>query len=519
MLQVQSFRDLLREAGDRFGSQPFLIDDPLLRSPSYEKLACFANGVERELDSLRIPPGATVATLFHNCGLAASLFLAVIASRRILVPLNPLSSTAELDYILNRAACQAVLFDPTHARSTEFGERKRVPIQHHEEYFGRLVAAGQGASTPSASAAEPAFAGEIVFTSGSTGQPKGVVLSERNLLVDAASLAQVYDLRSTDRFLSVCPLFHNSGQVLTTLACALVGGSTAAVKSDVGMLNFWSYVDRYQPQWSLGMTSFLALLLASPGSPKQAQAMRGLLTGGSAIDGALVQAFESRFRIPVRTIYGLTETASISTCEWLDPRPRSLGSSGRPLPICEIRIDCEASADAPTNGSRTLQAGEILIKGEHVFDRYVGDPELTRRRKVDGWVRTGDIGYFDEHGNLFVIDRMDSMLIVGGENVYPAEVEKLCGHLPGAAQIVVSGIEHPIWGHQLILTYKPASGTKPSLEEWHRILSEHLSAAKIPQRYLSLEDLGLADFPRLQNGKLDRHALRILVREHLEPSR
>jgi acyl-CoA synthetase (AMP-forming)/AMP-acid ligase II len=241
--------------------------------------------------------------------------------------------------------------------------------------------------------------------------------------------------------------------------------------------------------------------------------MRGLLTGGSAIDAALIQNFETRFAVPVSAIYGLTESASIATCEPLDSHPRSLGSSGPALPVCDVRIgpqvDQLASADDPAARLR----GEIWISGPTVFQEYLEDPELTRSRKREGWLRTGDVGYFDASGNLFIVDRLDSMLIVGGENVYPAEIERLGALLPGAAQVVLAGIDHDIWRTQLVLVYKAAHSGTVSLAQWHRVLAQHVAAHKIPQRYVAIEELGLDEFPRRANGKLDRQGLAVLVKE------
>jgi long-chain acyl-CoA synthetase len=517
VLRVKSFKDLVRTAALELAERAFLIDDELLGTVSYSRVAQFAAGLERSFDELGIPVGAPVATVFHNCGLAALLFLAVIASRRILVPLNPLSSQDELTYMLDRARCVAVLFDPSHSRVTEagMGERLRLPVADHRSYVDeRSMHGADDASMGEGAACNGApFVGEVVFTSGSTGRPKGVVLSEGNLLSNAEALAEVYRLASSDRFLTVCPLFHNSGQVFTTLACALVGGSTAAVKSDIGMLHFWRYVTRYGAHWSLGMVSFLALLLSQPRGQGPGSPMRGLLTGGSAIDAALIQNFETRFGVPVSAIYGLTESASIATCEPLDSHPRSLGSSGPPLPICDVRIGPDVDQLASSDNPAARHRDEIWISGPTIFAEYLGDPQLTRSRKQAGWLRTGDVGYFDASGNLFIVDRLDSMLIVGGENVYPAEIERLGALLPGAAQIVLAGIDHEIWRTQLVLVYKAAHSGTVSLAQWHRVLAQHVAAHKIPQRYVAIEALGLDEFPRRANGKLDRQRLSVLLKD------
>lgn len=506
MLQVTTFDELIRSAAKEFRDRTFLIDDEQLGKLTYHDVQKFAAGVAQRLDGLGIPEGAYVATAFHNCGLAALMFLAVIASRRVLVPLNPISTRDEFRYMLDRAECAAIFYDPNHVRTEDFGKRKAVCITSHAQFYSSCA---DGAVTPSSGIAEHAkngFAGEVVFTSGSTGRPKGAVLSEHNLLSNARSLAEVYEMQASDRFLTVCPLFHNSGQVISTLCCALVGGSTVAIKSDVGMLNFWRYADRYEAHWSLGMVSFLALLLSRPEKPTSRVKMRGLLTGGSAIDAALIQQFEDRFKVPVRAVYGLTESASIATCEFLDPSPRSLGSSGRALPGCDVRIGDDPRSLAASGEPRSRERGEIWIGGPTVFDRYIGNPTLTVARKVSNWLRTGDLGFFDEHGNLFVVDRIDSMLIVGGENVYPAEIERFCMQLSGAAQIVLAGADHPIWGHQLVLVYKSIV-REPPLQSWHQVFTKNLAAAKLPQRYVSIQDLGIDDFPRRANGKLDRPAI------------
>jgi acyl-CoA synthetase (AMP-forming)/AMP-acid ligase II len=180
--------------------------------------------------------------------------------------------------------------------------------------------------------------------------------------------------------------------------------------------------------------------------------------------------------------------------------------------MCDVRVGKDVSSLAAPGDPSSREPAEIWIAGPTIFDHYVGDAELTRARKHDGWLQTGDLGYFDENGNLFVVDRLDSMLIVGGENVYPAEVEKQCTLLPGAAQIVLTAVDDSVWGKKLILVYKPEQGADPSINEWHRILVGRLAPFKIPQAYVSIHELGLTELPRKENGKLDRPALLNLLK-------
>ena len=409
MLRVRTFRQLIHGASDCFGERPFFVDDRFLGTVSYTDLLRFSSGLEIQLDALGIPVGARVATLFNNCAMAALLFLGVIASGRVLVPLNPRTTRDELEYVLDKVACAAVIVDPVYATTRNYGGRTTIPVPDHHQYFARRYAERAAGSNVSRVANSMGFlSGEIVVSTGSSTRPSGVVLSEDSLICSAAALAEVYELRSADRFLTVCPLFQSNGQVFTTLACALTGGWTVAVDPDLAMRHFWGHVEKYRPSWSFSTPALLSALLADPEEPTYQAPTGGLLVASSASDATLVRRFETRFRIPVRMVYGRSETASISTCEYLDPEPRSLGSCGRPLPICRVRIDEKSISDSHRHGSGEHRRGEILISGANVFDGYVGNPGLSACRKCDGWLRTGDVGYFDELDNLFIVDRLDS---------------------------------------------------------------------------------------------------------------
>ena len=204
MLNVETFRDLTLEAHSRFGGRAFLSDDPALGTLSYSELFAFARGLEAKLHQLGVPVGAPVATIFHNCGIAALLFMAIIASRRVLVPLNPAAPEDECEYMLSRAGCVAVIADPSHARSVNYGDRIFQSVVHHRRYFEEVCEAS-GDVRPEL-VGSSSLGGEIVFTSGSTGRPKGVVLSERNLLSNAMAIGRAYGFSAGHRFLTVCPL-------------------------------------------------------------------------------------------------------------------------------------------------------------------------------------------------------------------------------------------------------------------------------------------------------------------------
>ncbi|MBB4915653.1 AMP-binding protein [Streptosporangium saharense] len=500
---------LVTEAAVRYGTRPYLLPvEPESRVVTFADVLTFTRGCARLLEERGVPEGARVAMVAHNSSLAALLFLGVIASGRVLVPLNPKAGAAELETLLTH--CGPALVLGREATAAKLRERPEwVGTDDEESLLTDLLARGEAhGNRPLPSRAGTADA-EIVYTSGSTGTPKGVVLSHRALLSGSRSLARWAEADSEDVFLNVDPLFHAGGQVFPTLTPLWCGGRTVCVRSEAAMARFWAYVDRYDPTWTLVVNAYLAHLVERPERPAR-NSLKGVLAGGSPLAVELIHRFEATFGLPVHQVYGMTEMASITTVE---PRGRESGerrSAGLPLDCSRVRVVGQDGRDVAPG-----ESGEVLLTGENMFTRYEDAPGLTERRLDDGWIRTGDLGRLDERGELSIVDRLDSMVIVNGENLYPSEIEGVVPHLGGVQDAVLVTLPHPVTGVELVLVYTLLPGAGADADGWRATLLKHVSTFKVPRRFVPVGDLGLDAFPRTPLGKIVRPEVQRLATEHL----
>jgi len=219
----------------------------------------------------------------------------------------------------------------------------------------------------------------------------------------------------------------------------------------------------------------------------------------------MMEQFEAKYSIPLYEAYGLTETTSFATCVRKDISKRRHGSAGVPLFVNELKIH------EPQQREDTGKAvGEIIIKGENVFREYLDQPELTAEKKRDDWFYSGDLGYMDGE-DLYVIDRIDNMILVGGENVYPTEIERLIPNMDGVIDGVLTSRPHSVLGNELVLVYEAESGATKQAAIWKKMFGHHISNFKVPGVFIEVSELALEGLPRADNGKILRKKLYDLV--------
>jgi acyl-CoA synthetase (AMP-forming)/AMP-acid ligase II/acyl carrier protein len=208
--------------------------------------------------------------------------------------------------------------------------------------------------------------------------------------------------------------------------------------------------------------------------------------------------FEETFSAALYPNYGLTESTSVATCARPGDPDRISGSAGKPLGINDVEV-------FTSNGEQATAGvvGEIRIRGNNICSGYLNRPEATSREIVNGWLHTGDLGVFDDNGALRVVDRLDNLVLVGGENVYPTEIERLLPELEGLQEGIVLSLPDRIMGSELVLVFRSSFSSAP-IKEWRQRLLQQLSSFKVPRRFIRASDLGLTDFPKAANGKVQR---------------
>lgn len=512
--KVNNSRELVSEAAKAYSGRVFLEpigdDFPCV---TYEYLDHFVDHLGVYLDRKGIAAGERVIVLLDNTPLHALLFIGLTATDRIYTPVNPKFARNEIEEILEMTGASSVIYSESLAYNLPMEAVSRHKyhqcISRESEFFSAVMAVETDGRYHSYS--DKDTLAEIVFTSGSTGLPKGVMLSHRAILSNSASLARRYQLESEDRLLAAVPLFHCGGQMFTVMSPIWVGAQTTVVNPQLALLKFWEIVKRHQITWSIVITAFLPVLLSGDGAGSTS--LKGLLVGGSAVPADVVSRFEARFAVETYQVYGMTELAAVCLSEPLDRNHRILGAVGLPIDICEAKVVRVDGSEASVS-----ERGEIYLSGENMFSGYMNRPDVTQEKMVGKFIKTGDIGYFDGLGNLNVVDRLDNMFNVGSENVYPSEIERVCCKLDGVEDSVVVPVRNSVTDNDIVLVYKPKSGAKIDLLSWERVLRESLSYYKVPRYKISIQELGLEDWPHTGSGKISRSDVKSQVQQHFSSS-
>lgn len=476
------------------------------RTWSFAELDAEAMRLARALAGIGVLPGDRVATLLRNGASAAVLPHAVLRLNATLVPLNVRLSEAEVAWLIGDAAPRVVIVDGRTAPL--LGQARR---EHPHLAAASIDAAGAtmlGDSHPLDRAPDvetvmrlrhdPAHVLAIVYTSGTTGQARGAMLTVANFWWSATGSALNLGTHVDDRWLVCLPLFHVGG--LSILLRAAIYGIAAIVHDGFDEIE----VNRAIDDDGVTMVSVVAVMLQrmldARGARPWPPSLRCVLLGGGPAPRPLLARCASS-RMPVVQTYGLTETTSqVATLAPEDALIR-LGAAGRLLYPNELRI---MSDDGFVVGSDT--DGEIVVRGPVVMAGYAGHPDATARAVVGGWLHTGDIGRIDADGYLYVLDRRDDLIISGGENVYPAEVEAVLLAHPWVAEAGVVGVPDSAWGQRIVAVVCLASDANGAMaaDTLRAHCRSHLGAYKVPREI----NIAAEPLPRTASGKLRRARLR-----------
>ena len=430
----------------------------------------------------------------------------------IFVPLNFRLTGPELDYVINDAGLQSLVVDAPH-RALIDGLRERLPVRR---YWAAEQAAAQTVngwlSLPDAIATHTPLAagvpvdGEdvavIMYTSGTTGRPKGAMLTHGNIWWNNANGMLTIDFLETDVSLTVAPLFHIGGLNVSTLITWQKGGHLVLHRG-FDPQRFLDDVAAYRVTTTFAVPAMLLFLSQHPGfASADLSSLRLVTCGGAPVPKPLLELYAAR-GIPINQGYGLTETSPMVTFLTPEWGMAKVGSAGRTPLFSELKL---VDAEGRTL-TEPMARGEVLTRGPNIMRGYWNKPEATAAAiDAEGWFHTGDIGYLDADGFLYIADRLKDMVISGGENVYPAEVESQLYSHPAIAEIAIVGLPDPQWGELVAAVVALKPGATLNLDELRAYGEERLARYKLPKRLEIVPTL-----PRNPAGKVLKYQLRALL--------
>lgn len=465
-----------------------------------------------------VQPGDRVACLSFNTHQLLECYYGIVMAGAIVMPLNVRLAPAELIGILNHSGARMILFENDFAalverfRSACSSLEKFValgdPVAVANETYEKLLAGGRSGRVDFLGIDDNAVA-ELFYTSGSTGVPKGVMLTHRILYLHAMSVALLYDDRDHSVDLHTIPLFHANGwgrpQCATMLGCKQV-----MVRRFEPAVVLRLIQEHRATDMSLVPTMANALLNAPEIRQFDLSSMKRIMIGGAASSPELIERMEKAFRCECTAGYGLTETAPVLTVgrlkDTIHPssereRYRRQAMAGYPVPGVELRVVDTRMNDVP----RDMQTiGEVVVQGDQVMAGYYKDPEGTAAVMTDHWFHTGDMAVWDDEGYIHIVDRRKEIIISGGENISSLEVEAAIVAHPDVYECAVIAAPDDKWGEVPVAVVHPKPGSKLTAEALNEFLQERLARFKIPRRI----DFTDAPLPKTGTGKIKKLELR-----------
>ena len=438
-----------------------------------------------------------VATLLHNGSGAATLVHAALRLGAVLVPLNVRLGDAELAWQVGDAAPRLLVVDARTAAHAD-AARGAGPTLSVASLGDRAGDDDGSPPVPLRAEHDPDAPLAIIYTSGTTGRPKGATLTVGNFWWSAVGSALNLGTRADDRWLACLPLYHVGG--LSIVLRAAVYGSAAVVHDGFDAAAVNAAIDADGITIVSVVAVMLARMLDARGGRPYPASLRCVLLGGGPAPRALLERFAA-LGVPVVQSYGLTEAASQVATLAPEDALRRLGSAGRALYPNAVRVAVDGRDAAPD------EPGEILVRGPIVMTGYAGRPDATARAVVDGWLHTGDVGRLDADGYLYVLDRRDDLIVTGGENVYPAEVEAVLLAHAWVAEGAVVGAPDETWGQRVVAVVRLAAGAPAAVDASAALLAHcrtSLAGYKVPREIRVVT----APLPRTASGKVRRAELR-----------
>lgn len=478
-------------------------DHVALRAPDREwtfaQLRSAADAVRCRLEDVGVQRGDHVVLIAPSVPEFAAAYYGALASGLVVTTMNTMATSAEIEYVLRDADVRIVM---------AWKEDSTSAARAADRAGAHLVVLEQVDPREPSEFVVPVRCGEddvavVLYTSGTTGKPKGAQLTHRNVRTCSDDFSVGLQVRASDRFATALPLFHIYGQVVV-MNTALRSGCSVSLRTPFDATTMLEVLRDDEITVACGVpTMWNAMLHAqSTMAPDAFRHLRLATSGGAAMPMEVVSAFEQRFGCVILEGYGLTESAGSGTFHDLSGVPVR-HTVGKALPSIRIEVRDPSGAEVPAD-----EVGEIFLRGASVMKGYLNRPEADASDLVDGWLRTGDLGAVDGEGNLRIVDRTKDLIIRGGYNVYPREVEEvLYGH-PDVLEVGVVGVPDDHYGEEVAAIVALVPGVEADADRLRAWAKEELSAYKVPRIVQFVEALPKGPTGKVLKRAIDRDGLR-----------
>jgi long-chain acyl-CoA synthetase len=487
---------------ERAGKQPdavYLIAPETGRTLSYGELRRASIELGHFLAAKGLGKGDKVALMLHNGYQTARLLIGTMYAGYTVAPLNLLSQADQLEYVLRHSDTRLVF------TSEELAPRVNAALQRATSPVTVVVIDPDAETIFVAEECPPApqlaiAAGDdalLMYTSGTTGQPKGVLLSHRSVVAGGDYTSRAHYLDATDRVLCALPLYHINGQIVTGVA-PLVHGGSVVMPRRFSVTDFWALAANHACTWINVVPTIIAYLLNAP-DPRPAgcdlSRIKFCRSASAPLPPELHRAFEEKFGIGIIETFGMTETNAPCFTNPYEPARRKVGSPGTAFGNEAKIIDPATGATQPSGVT-----GEIMVRGENVMKCYYKDPDTTARTlEPDGWLHSGDLGYLDQDGFVFVTGRIKELIIKGGENISPREIDEALLKHPAVLEAAAVGIPDALYGQEIMACVVLKPGEQCTAGDLLSFAHSELGKYKTP-KLIRL----VAALPKGPSGKVQR---------------
>lgn len=487
-----TLHEVLEETNRQFSDKPAIHDESA--TLTYGQFVAEVNHLAGLLQERGVGKGDRVFIALPNCAAFAVAYFACFRIGAVAVPFSTQFKAKEMASLLAHSRPSAGVFsaqsgDVVRSATKESGISPLLAetswgdkgaIEYTFSGPGRMDA------SPDSSRVSPDDAAVILYTSGTTGTPKGVVLSHRNVISNVRACREAMPVSESDVFLLFLPMYHSFGFTTCVVLPIFLGASCVILPGPKKEL-IASAVARFRATVSIGIPALYGIMAkADHTTASLFDSIRFFVSGAAPLPLPTLEAFSDRYKAPLLEGYGLTEAAPVvSLNPWEGARKK--GSIGIPLPGVSVRVVDEVDRDLDSG-----QIGELLIKGPNVMIGYFADDEATRGRIKDGWLYTGDMARLDEDGYIYIEDRKDDMIVVQGANVYPHEVEDTIKTIPGVLDVAVVGVRDVHLGKRPVAVVQPAELADLTEKDVISVCRRQLSDFKAPRQVLFWKEMPLS---------------------------